>query len=278
MPTSREINLYYLSRIVEFRLRQLCRRRLGRLVKLLEHIRDPVMRGRAFLEKISREPPLVTLEMLHSLEIMARRRHPAAQKLFLQLLDEQLVADFFNGDEISEIWRLGRLRGYQKILEAFFYTSGFDSRLNETPRLPPDIRDIPLGRRRSMARTGIITVLDRLLLDNDVAVIRNLLANPRLTETEVVRLAARTPNTSAILSLVASHRRWISRYAVKKALVYNPYTPISISAPLLRFLLREDLVELSRRSSVNCILRRSAGRLLEELKEDEPPFLSRKPT
>ncbi len=78
--------------------------------------------------------------------------------------------------------------------------------------------------------------LEKLLHDQDPGVIRNLLSNPRVTETEVLKLSSRTPVSPRVLEEVARSPRWISRYRVKKALVLNPYTPLGISLPLLGFL------------------------------------------
>ncbi len=245
------------------RLTLLCRGRLLALIRRLDHVADPSLRGRAFLQELAGEPPVVAVEMLAALEQLASARRPDAQKLFLDLLNEQAVRAAFSAGQIEEIWRLGRIRGYRRLLEVFFYTGAGDSRLTDVPRLPPDIRDIPLGRRKSMARLPAIGVLERLLADNDVSVIRNLLANPRITEREVVRLAARRPNSPGILSAVAANRHWVSRYAVKKALVYNPETPVSIAVPLLKYLLGPDLRELAHYTSANALLRREALALLD---------------
>ncbi len=242
-----------------FRLKS--RRRLASLMRGLEAIREPELRQRAFLRDVAALPPPVALETLHALEALAGGRNAAAETLFLALLDEKEVREILPAPLLSEIRRLGRIRNYRSLLETFFYAGEEDGRLAVVPPLPPDIRDIPLGWRKTRARTGKATDLERLARDNDAGVIGNLLANPRITEREVVRLAARRPNSPAILTVVASSRRWIARYAVKKALVNNPDTPISISLSLLKYLLRADLMDL-RRSSAVALLKREAEGLL----------------
>jgi len=264
MSTVRESSLAHLLHLLHLRLKSLCRRKLLILVEHLQHIQDSRMRRKAFLREISREPGAVSVEMLYWLGNLARNRHAAAQNLYLDLLDEESVRTILSEEKIEEIWRIGRLRGYRDMLELFFYTTGVDHRLDERPALPPEIKDIPLGTRKSMARVREITTLERLLKDNDENVIKNLLANPRLTEREVVNLVARRPNSAAVLSEVARDRRWISRYSIRKALIYNPHTPVNISVPLVRYLFRRDLVELSRYSSANEILKRAARKILEE--------------
>jgi hypothetical protein len=260
---SREDDLTRLARVLQERLGRLCRGRLRELVDRVGHVIDPGMRSRRFLGLMASEPPAVAVEMLVGLEELARRRYPAAQRLYLDLLNEGLVREMLPEKMISEIWRLGRVRGHHRLLETFFWTSGIDGRLETAPPLPPDIRDIPLGRRKAMARLGDMDGLARLLRDNDTSVIGNLLANPRLTEREVVSLVARRPNSAAILTMVASNRRWIPRYAVKKALVWNPETPARIALTLLKYLVRSDLREICRSSATGATVRRAARGLLE---------------
>ncbi|MFN7147383.1 MAG: hypothetical protein ACK4YP_26685, partial [Myxococcota bacterium] len=101
------------------------------------------------------------------------------------------------------------------------------------------------GERTAAARGRDRLVLDRLLHDRDPRVIAALLDNPRVTERDVVRIAAMRPTSAAILGLVAGHARWGQRYRVRKALAFNPASPLALSRPLLPTLLRQDLAELA---------------------------------
>ena len=60
-------------------------------------------------------------------------------------------------------------------------------------------RPLTLGERKSLARRPDRAMLDRLLHDPHPDVIRRLLRNPRLTEDDVVRLAARRPGRPEVL-------------------------------------------------------------------------------
>lgn len=104
-----------------------------------------------------------------------------------------------------------------------------------------DYIDHPVGVRRSWARGADRDRLDRLLHDRDWRVITLLLDNPRVIERDVVRIAAMRPTRPEVLELVATHRRWASRYVVRKALALNPSTPAPIVRRLLPTLMRQDL-------------------------------------
>jgi len=104
-----------------------------------------------------------------------------------------------------------------------------------------DHMDLPVGIRRSAARSRDRFKLDRLMHDRDHRVIANLLENPMIVERDVIRIAAMRPTRPEVLSVIAAHRKWASRYRVRKALACNPYTPSPIATRLLPTLLKQDL-------------------------------------
>lgn len=98
-------------------------------------------------------------------------------------------------------------------------------------------RPVTLGERKSLARRNDREWIARVIRDPHPDVMRILLLNPRLTETDVVRLCARRPVASEVLREVFRSARWIVRYPIKVALALNPYTPLDVAlqlAPLLR--------------------------------------------
>ena len=97
----------------------------------------------------------------------------------------------------------------------------------------PGGRELTLGERKSAARGRRRELLDRLLRDPDESVLTILLGNPRITEADVVRLAARRPTTAAAQRTILRSERFIARYNVKRALVFNPYTPTDLAARLV---------------------------------------------
>ena len=107
-----------------------------------------------------------------------------------------------------------------------------------------------VGERCSAARGKDRFKIDRLLHDRDYRVIRILLENPILVERDVVKIAAMRPTRPDVLREIAGHRKWASRYAVRKALGANPNTPPSIARRLLPSLLKQDLRAVAHAGSV----------------------------
>jgi hypothetical protein len=122
-------------------------------------------------------------------------------------------------------------------------------------------RPLTLGERKSLARGHRRELLVELCRDPDAQVIRVLLENRHITEADIVRVAARRPARGEILRAVFASP-WLTRYAVKRALVLNPYTPGELAIRLLPTLKYKDLLEVSRDSSVAEATRAQAERLL----------------
>jgi hypothetical protein len=112
------------------------------------------------------------------------------------------------------------------------------------PPSPPEGgkgRSVPLGQRKSLARRPDRDTLSRMLLDPHPDVIRRCLANPRLTEDDVVRLAARRPGRTEVLGEIA-RSRWVHRPRVRITLVMNPATPLEVVVRLAGLLMRPELM------------------------------------
>jgi hypothetical protein len=124
-------------------------------------------------------------------------------------------------------------------------------------------RELTLGERKSLARGRRREVLDRLLRDPDESVLTILLGNPRITEDDVVRLAARRPTTANAQRTILRSERFIARYAVKRALVLNPYTPTDLAARLVVLLTRPDQHAVANDSTLSDAVREVARAAVE---------------
>ncbi|MBV9949018.1 MAG: hypothetical protein JOZ69_19370 [Myxococcales bacterium] len=138
--------------------------------------------------------------------------------------------------------------------------------LRAPPRDGEPGRPLTLGERKSLARRHNRDTLHRLLADSHPDVIRALLRNPRLTEDDVLRLAARRPGRGEVLAEVA-RSGWSHRPRIRLALVMNPATPMEIAARIAGLLLRPELERVARSPAVPANVR---ALCLEHL-ERRPP-------
>lgn len=113
-------------------------------------------------------------------------------------------------------------------------------------RLAPDVAEIPLGVRRSLAKGRDPLLLEKLALDPDPIVIANLLRNARLREVDVVRIAALRPVPVSTLEEVARSSRWMARASVRVTLARNPYSPVALAVELIGGLPLTDLRAMRR--------------------------------
>lgn len=115
-----------------------------------------------------------------------------------------------------------------------------------------------------MARKPSVRQIERLLYDPDPRVIRTMLGNPRLTEGDVLKITSSRRSSPEVLETIAHDPRWIARYLVKLALVYNGHTPARIVLGLLPSLLQQDLRDVAGAAGVPADIRAGAKRLLDQ--------------
>ncbi len=127
--------------------------------------------------------------------------------------------------------------------------------------IAPRGRPLTLGERKSLARTRRRDLIQRLLVDPDAQVIRILLGNPHVTEYDVLVVAARRPARREVLRAVFDST-WLQRYAIKRALVLNPWTPGDLAVRLLPTLAHNDLRAIAQDPAVPAPLRAEAQLLL----------------
>jgi len=128
-------------------------------------------------------------------------------------------------------------------------------------------RPLTLGERKSLARRPDRDTMQRLVVDPHPDVIRRLLSNPRVLEDDVVRMAARRPGRSDVLTEIARSTRWVHRPRVRMALVLNPATPAEIAMRIAGLLLRPELETVARSPHVPAAVRA----LCREHLERRPP-------
>ncbi len=123
-------------------------------------------------------------------------------------------------------------------------------------------RTLTLGERKALARRPTRKAMEKLFADPHPVVIRTLLANPKVVEDDVIRLAARRPNQPEVLAEIARSPRWSHRVRVRMAVVLNPVSPPELAVPLLALLVRPELKLVADAAYLAPVLRVAARDLL----------------
>lgn len=230
------------------------------LDRKLAHVREPRMRARLLEEQLA---PLAAPQ-LYELLAHVLRRSPSgsgqAPDLLRAGLHAFLAADAGTRAELQTQASAARddlVLGLLRTQEPCGASSG------PAQHAHLDLRDVALGRRRSLARGRDPLLLEKLARDPDPVVIANLLANPRTTENDVVRIAALRPVAPSTLVEIARAERWGRQPRVRVALARNPCCPVELALGQLHALPRAELREIAGDLGVDPVLRGHAEHELE---------------
>jgi hypothetical protein len=123
---------------------------------------------------------------------------------------------------------------------------------------------LTLGERRFVASRPSRQIIERAMLDPHPMVVHKLLANPKLTEADVIAMAARRPSREGALVQIALKPRWRARRRVARSLVHNPVLPVGIGITLLPFLARGEMIAVQRDGNLEERLRNATALFLDQ--------------
>jgi hypothetical protein len=130
-------------------------------------------------------------------------------------------------------------------------------RLSLLPSAPADIKrpaeeilvarvpQLPVGQKLTLARRGPTRVAGALLAEGHPQAIKIALNNPFLTESQVLKVLAKTAVPERVVVGIAQHPKWAAQYNVRMALVRNPHTPAPAVLAFLPHLTPQDLKEVA---------------------------------
>lgn len=197
------------------------RERLAVLARRLRALQDPVLHPAVVAQHVTgAAPEAVVLE----LDAVLRRANAPTHALTWAALCDWLLSAEAPSHELREaLYRAAREASADGVALLLLDPPPLRDAGSWLGEADPDLLDRTLGERKGLARRPDRGLLQRLLRVTEPAVIRILLGNPRLTETDVLWLAARRPNVTNVLEEVARARRWRTLPRVRLALAQNPY-------------------------------------------------------
>jgi hypothetical protein len=230
------------------------------LVRRVTAIRQRGLRRPVLGEMLRGMDDALLLAALNDLVLRARSGHGGSREVVQEIALEPGLIAHLPYERVQLLYELCSAHGLRDVQSLFLSTRTLDRQESHTEN---EYLTLPLGVRKQAARTQDRFLLDRLLRDRNVDVIRNLLQNPRLTERDILVVAAMRPTRPEILQAIAEHTRWSSRYRVRKALACNPHTPSAIALNLLSTLMVQDLRFLLGSGVLAAELQAEAERLVQ---------------
>jgi hypothetical protein len=244
----------------------------GRLIRRLRSVPELGMRRQLLLDRLHAMQPGDALSFFSEVVAGVTRRN-AACLVALEAIHAAILQGQDQGpiyELLAEVYRLAREEENEGVARLLMIAK--PKRGPVTPEAVPgdlEMSQLTLGVRKFLARGHDRTRLDRLLFDPDPCVVRNLLRNPRLTEQDVMRLAARRPTRTEIQKEIHKSR-WGTRYRIRLALVCNPYTQTDLSLKLVGFLLHKDLRMVGHDGNLHELVREEARRMMKKRRAGKP--------
>ena len=166
---------------------------LLRIGKKITAIPERAMRHTCLCEFIEGLTPAELVYALHFIHSRSEQGFPSARIVIQEFALEPFALQSIPLEELQEAYHIAIEQNGPLSRLTLSHRRNENRKLSTSFFTGNEFLDIPLGNRRQAARTQDRFVIDRLLHDRDHRVISLLLNNPRVTEQDVVSIAARRP-------------------------------------------------------------------------------------
>lgn len=234
-----------------------------KLAQALEGIEEGMQRARAAARALGRMEPEEAARVISA--FVRRAGEPAPREIAAIAAVGEALLDDGSGlayEMRAAIYAAAVLEGLHEVTDLFIAPAA-QRRFDEPfDKADPRLAHLTLGHKKVFARSHRDPdLLARLAAEGEPPVVRELLANPRLTEPFVVRIAARRPCRPETLRCVYEDRRWRTNPAVRRALAKNPFSPTELVLKILPQLTVIELSEIALDGNLHHTVRASAKRL-----------------
>jgi len=126
------------------------------------------------------------------------------------------------------------------------------------------IAKLDITGRIQLAMKGTKEDRSILIRDSTKLVALAVLESPKITDSEVEKIANQKNVLEAVLRRITMKRRFMKNYAVVRNLVANPRTPLDVSLGLMKNILTADLRNLSSNKEVSDTIRKLATKMFKQ--------------
>ncbi len=143
----------------------------------------------------------------------------------------------------------------------------FDEQEETNRSLQAMIMNMSVAQKIRLALVGDANARKLLIRDPKKMVSLAVLKSPRLTEGEIRKFAANKTVADEVISHISRNRTWTRDYGVRKALVMNPKTPLSIAMGFMRSLTKKDIKSVSKSREVTGTIARAAKQTISKMEQ-----------
>ena len=135
---------------------------------------------------------------------------------------------------------------------------------DERKSLSVEILQMTVSEKIKLALLGNKEARTILVRDSNKMVSSAVIKSPKIQEDEVVKIAQMRNVSDDVLRIISQNKDWTKTYAVKRALVENPKTPVSASFRFLSMLRESDIKSIARSKNVPSAVSAQARRLTQQ--------------
>ncbi|MDH5493517.1 MAG: hypothetical protein OEY14_16300, partial [Myxococcales bacterium] len=126
------------------------------------------------------------------------------------------------------------------------------------------IRDMSTAEKVRLALLGDAAARALLVRDSNRLVSHAAISSPSMTESDAAAIAHSKEVSEDVLRYIGNRKEWLGAYEVKRALIFNPKTPVGISTRFVVHLRMNDLRLLARSRGVPGALKTAALQRIEK--------------
>lgn len=128
------------------------------------------------------------------------------------------------------------------------------------------IAEMTMSQKIRRATLGTREELMLLVRDHNKIVASAAIRSPKMQESEVVLVSRNRNIADEVLRVIGNTPEWLKSYSVKKNLVENPKTPVTIAQRLVQHLRENDLRSIAKSKNVTGPIKDAARRHLDRRK------------
>ncbi|MBN2644361.1 MAG: hypothetical protein JXR59_02685, partial [Desulfuromonadaceae bacterium] len=201
-------------------------------------------------------------------ELKAARSNPQTTEVLQAHIDQQLsIAAHFEALAAQE--RNGQVEaneegesGTESLAEEDFADHEEEYDELRTASKQQIAMELSVSEKVKMAMTGDKEWRSIMLKDSNKQISSAVLANPRISEGEVLQLAQNRSTSEELIRLILLNREWLKNYPIRLALTQHPRTPISQAMRFLSTLSEKDLRILSKSRNISSVIVNNCRRML----------------
>ncbi len=136
--------------------------------------------------------------------------------------------------------------------------------LQKTENLMQKLRKMTVGEKVMLAMRGGKEIRGILIKDTSKEVVKKVMENPKMTESEVDLIAKNRSVPDEVLRMITKKKEWMKNYSIMLSVITNPKTPAGLAMNFVKSVKKKDLVLLEKNKNVSQAVRAAAKKYLSK--------------